>query len=266
MWSKNPGKTNAAIKQCLIDTAVKLGAGSFNNAWGNGRVDAEAALKCVDPIFVPVKTLLSPACAESVITVCNIISRLTDCRPSVIQACLPSELIACTPSRLVRCPPSRLPVLCQESRLPHLCTFPSRIGPSCEASWVDACPSALDPNCGFTVDSNLACRIDPLNPTVVINPVLTDIRGPAVGPAIGAFGRAGLGELRRGGAAGGPAYYWVDDGGTVHAWSAEQETSTEVWRDKVGQYFWVDDAGTVHPWPPASGGSGGTGGAGGSGG
>ena len=253
MWSKNPGKTNASIKQCLIDTAVKLGAGSFDNAWGNGRVDAEAALKCVDPIFVPVKTLLSPACAESVITVCNIISRLTACRPSLITPCLPSELIACTPSALVRCPPSRLPVLCQESRLPHLCTFPSRIGPSCEASWVDACPSALDPNCGFTFDSNLACRIDPLNPTVVVNPVLTDVRGPVVGPAIGAFGRAGLSELRRGGAAEGSAYYWVDDAGTVHAWSAEQETSTEVWRDKVGQYFWVDDAGSVHPWPPASG-------------
>src|SRR4029453_5226521 len=116
----------------------------------------------------------------------------------------------CLPSTLVRCPPSRLPVLCQESRLPHLCTFPSRIGPSCEASWVDACPSAMDPGCGFTFRSEL-CGVDPLNPTVVVNPTIVVTPG-TVGPAINAaFGRAGIGELRRGGAAESPAYYWVDD-------------------------------------------------------
>ena len=245
MWSKNSGKTNAAIKQCLIDTAVKLGAGSFNNSWGNGRVDAEAALKCVDPFVVPVKTYISPACAESIISPCNIVSRLV--------ACPPSRLTPCLPSTLVRCPPSRLPVLCQESRLPHLCTFPSRIGPSCEASWVDACPSALDPGCGFTLRSELCGDPTVVNPTIVVNPGVTDVFGPGAVRAP-ALGRAGVTELRRGGAAETPAYYWVDDAGTVHGWSPEGEASTEVWRDQGGAYFWIDDAGNVHPWPAEGGG------------
>jgi Subtilase family len=248
MWSKNSGKTNAAIKQCLIDTAVKLGAVSFHNSWGNGRVDAEAALKCVEPLFVPVITTISPACAPSVITPCRVISQVT--------ACLPSRFTLCVPSTVTRCLPSRLPRLCQVSQLPWLCTFPSSVGPSCEASWVDACPSALDPNCGIGFDSNIGCRVTPTDVTIIVNPVVTDVGvqpNVNVGPAIGRFGAR---ELGRAGSAG-PSYYWVDDAGETHPWQADADTSAEVWRDRVGQYFWIDDAGNVHPWPPASGGSGG---------
>lgn len=51
MRSRHPGFTHVAIRDCLINTAVKLGPGAFNNAWGNGRVSAEAALRCGDLIF-----------------------------------------------------------------------------------------------------------------------------------------------------------------------------------------------------------------------
>jgi len=269
MWSKNPGKTNASIKQCLIDSAVKLGTGTFNNAWGNGRVDAEAALKCVDPFFVPFNTTIQPSCQQSVIDVCGVASRLTAClpsrvtlcAPSVVTPCVPSTFGRCVPSTVTRCPPSRLPVLCQTSRLPVLCQVPSTIGSSCQQSWIDACPSALDPTCGLGVGSNIECRVVPTDPTILVNPVITDaFRQPTVNvrPAVGpAIGRLGARDLGRSAGAEGAQYYWIDDAGEAHAWQAEESASTEVWHDRVGQYYWIDDAGTVHPWPPTSGGTGG---------
>ena len=57
MWSRHPSFTYTAIRNCLTGTAVKLGPGAFNNAWGNGRIDAEAALRCGDLIF---PTLFTP--------------------------------------------------------------------------------------------------------------------------------------------------------------------------------------------------------------
>ena len=51
MWSRHPGFTYTAIRNCLINTAVKLGPGAFNNSWGNGRISAEAALRCGDLVF-----------------------------------------------------------------------------------------------------------------------------------------------------------------------------------------------------------------------
>lgn len=51
MWSRHPSFTNLRIKNCLQDSAVKLGSGSFNNAWGHGRVDAEKAVRCGDIFF-----------------------------------------------------------------------------------------------------------------------------------------------------------------------------------------------------------------------
>lgn len=51
MWSRHPGFTHARIRNCLTSTAVKLGTGTFDNAWGNGRVAAEAALRCGDLTF-----------------------------------------------------------------------------------------------------------------------------------------------------------------------------------------------------------------------
>ena len=236
MWSKNSGKTNAAIKQCLIDSAVKLGTGSFNNAWGNGRVDAEAALKCVEPLIGPFRSTISPACTKSVIEVCGIASRLTACPKTQISVCVHSTITTCLPSRL--------PVLCQVSKLPVLCPVPSRLPASCGPSLIDACPSALDPNCGVVVASNIDCRIDPrVDPTIVFG-----------GGGVTRFGgkRFGGPEISRGAA----DFYWVDDAGAAHAWRADADSSAEVWHDQVGQYYWIDDAGNVHGWPPTTGGSG----------
>jgi Subtilase family len=56
MWSRHPSFTHTAIRDCLTGTAVKLGAGAFNNAWGNGRIDAEAALRCGDLVFPTIFT------------------------------------------------------------------------------------------------------------------------------------------------------------------------------------------------------------------
>lgn len=238
MWSKNPGKTNAAIKQCLIDSAVKLGTGSFNNAWGNGRVDAQAALKCVEPLIGPFKSVIA-GCAVSVITACGIASRITACAPSVVSACLPSTIRQCLPSTVTRCVPSRLPILCQPSKLPVLCPLPSRLPATCGLSVIDACPSALDPNCGIAIDSQIGCHFE-LDPRIPINPNLQPgLVGPSLGP-----------ELGRGGA----DFYWVDDTGAAHAWRPDADTSAEVWRDRVDQYYWIDEAGAYHPWPPGSGG------------
>ena len=48
MWSRHPGVPYTTIRDCLINTAVKLGPGAFDNAWGHGRISAEAAMRCVD--------------------------------------------------------------------------------------------------------------------------------------------------------------------------------------------------------------------------
>ncbi|MDW3646849.1 MAG: S8 family serine peptidase [Bacteroidia bacterium] len=48
MWSRRSFLSNSSIRQCLIDTAVKLGPGTFNNSWGNGRVDAYQAVSCIE--------------------------------------------------------------------------------------------------------------------------------------------------------------------------------------------------------------------------
>ncbi len=51
MWSRHPSFTNTKIRDCLISTAKKLGSGSFDNTWGNGRVDADKAVRCGDVVF-----------------------------------------------------------------------------------------------------------------------------------------------------------------------------------------------------------------------
>ncbi|WP_176955613.1 S8 family serine peptidase [Sinosporangium album] len=116
MWSRHPGHTNAKIKQCLQDSAVKLGAASFDNTWGHGRVDARAALTCGDlPIL---KSVLERDCPG------------------------PPKLIK---SLLVAHCKSRLPVLCPVSGLIP-CEIRSLVGPGCQIggpSLIDGCPSDL---------------------------------------------------------------------------------------------------------------------------
>ncbi|MET0789460.1 MAG: S8 family serine peptidase [Cellulomonas sp.] len=197
MWSRHPGHSNVKVKQCLEDTAVKLGAGSFDNSWGHGRVDALAAVKCGDLVIVP----------------------------SILR-CPPSRLRC--PSVITLCPPSRLPVLCR-TRLNTVCTPFTRLSTDCEIasaircpsqlacpSFVDGCPSSLGCDsaiCGFPTE---------IDPTVL---EATILRGG--GPVIRTTPNvAGLGRLRgirdrltEGGATApseGAGWYYVDDDGTAH--------------------------------------------------
>lgn len=128
MWSRNSAKTNASIRQCLIDTAVKLGPGSFDNAWGFGRVDASAAVRCVEPL--PTITHLSPLCTHvSRVITCTPVSRLTD-------LCAVTHLTTQCPIDLT----TRIPVRCfTHTRLMPQCAHVTWICPSA----IDACPSSL---------------------------------------------------------------------------------------------------------------------------
>lgn len=53
MWSRHPSFSNRKIRDCLQNTAAKLGAGTFSNQWGFGRIEAEAALRCGDFVLPP---------------------------------------------------------------------------------------------------------------------------------------------------------------------------------------------------------------------
>lgn len=188
MWSRHPGHTNAKIKECLQDTAVKLGAGSFDNAWGHGRVDAYAALKCGDLVIKP--TTLKVFCPPSRLTLCK----------SVIRVC---------PSVLTRCP-SDLTLTCR-SRLPNLCrteinVLCGEIISAVKCPTFGACPSAVD-----ACPSSLGCEVTQLcgfPGDVTIDPGI--LRGPALGRVAGLAAR-----LEAAGSVQQPLFY-VDDDGTVH--------------------------------------------------
>ena len=47
MWSQNPNLTNGELRDSLINTAVKLGPGDFDNTWGFGRINAKAAVQAI---------------------------------------------------------------------------------------------------------------------------------------------------------------------------------------------------------------------------
>jgi thermitase len=187
MWSKNNAKTNVSIKQCLIDTAVKLGAGSFDNTWGNGRVDAEAAVRCVSPVFLP--TRLPKICPpESLITKCLPVSRITFCVP-----------VTRVPWQ---CQVSRLPILCPVESVVTPCVPNSRICPS----FVDGCPSSLGPGCEIPIDPKDII----INPPIGRQFVFVDDSGRAqVWQAPEGDAEAWYGE--------GTKYVWRAEDGTVRA-------------------------------------------------
>ncbi len=228
MWSRNTSKTNAAIKQCLIDTAVKLGAGSFDNAWGNGRVDARAALECVRPIVsVPVTRLVISCNATRLTIACN----------TTAVGCTPVTRVGCTLTRLTPCQVSRLPVLCPVHSQFQVCVttrlqacLATRLA-SCGQSRIDACPSAL------------AC------PDTVINPGETVIN-PFPGPGPIRPPRAGgpAEPFRADGGLEGAEYVYADDDGTLHAWEPEPTADEELWSEGDAEYYWIDDAGNAHLW------------------
>lgn len=120
MWSRHTGFSNQKIKECLQNTAVKLGAGNFNNSWGFGRINAHAALTCGDLVFVPTKLGGD---------VCPVKSVLTSFCPQKSVLLCPSEVRFC---------PSKLPLLCPLTKL-STCEWepPTDIFPSA----IDGCPS-----------------------------------------------------------------------------------------------------------------------------
>ncbi len=217
MWSRHPGHTNAKIKQCLQDTAVELGSGSFDNSWGYGRVDALAALRCGD-LVLPTKighlcvpSLLSSSCA-SLLTICK--SHLAVCK-SHLGVCKSLLVFSCPKSVLQICL-SKLPNLCPSSKLTLcksklLCPEPQTHLISCgEFKSVLACPSAVDacPSApGGCFDPGIVERFDPV-----------DIR-------IGKLERQ-IGELRQekwykadigdNPGEGGGDWFYVDDDGEIH--------------------------------------------------
>lgn len=225
MWSRNTSKTNAAIKQCLIDTAVKLGAGSFDNAWGNGRVDARAALECVRPIVTVPFTRLRASCHATTLTI--------GCASTRVGCTTPVTKVGCALTRLTPCKVSRLPVLCPvESRF-QVCVntrlaacLATRIA-SCGQSAIDACPSAL------------ACPDTVINPgSTVINPGV--VRDPVVaGPIERYRADASVADAE---------YVYADDEGNLHAWAPEPSTDEELWSEGGPEYYWIDDAGNTHLW------------------
>lgn len=191
MWSRHTSHSNQKVKQCLTNTAVKLGSGSFDNSWGHGRVDAEAAVKCGD-LVIPI-TVIGPACGGL--------------KTKLIADCLPKSALC--PSKLARCQ-SRLPVLCPTTRLQRcwsrlLCLEPvseltvcvpkTIVGPSA----VDACPSAPG-----------GCPWIPFDPAVdpARFPAGDVGRLPAPGPE-----RWSAEEMP---AAGEGGWFYVDDAGDVH--------------------------------------------------
>lgn len=200
MWSRHPSFTNDKVKQCLIDTAVELGSGSFDNTWGNGRVDAEAALKCGDVTVPP--TVVGPSCTTRI----GCTTTRVGCTVTRVGCGTTRLKATCGVTRVgPRCPggESRVRVCVQPSKLPNLCPT-SRFSPDCRRSWVDACPSALDPNCGGGF-------IDPREP--VVDPI-----EPVVGPE-----RRFDPRIRRGG---------LDPIATV----GEDD---EVWYDDSGRFWWT---------------------------
>ena len=228
VWSRHPSFTNQKVKDCLTDTAVKLGAGNFNNAWGFGRVDAEAALRCGDVVVPP--SWFGPTCPDTRLgKFCEVESALQPCTIKTrLFHCEPSQLTVCISSRFTTCP----------TPLPRLCPT-SRFTPDC-GSEIDLCPSALvecepvsEVIACVPIDSRIACPsfVDAC-PSVFgcrFEPVFPE--EPIGRPPV-RFTRPGLrAELGRQGTRG----------------------ATERWKDEGGRYYYRDEAGRYHMWDPSSG-------------
>jgi subtilisin family serine protease len=59
VWSKVPQLTNSQVRDVLENTAVRLGSGSFDNAWGHGRVNAVHAVTKAGWDLTPVQLNLT---------------------------------------------------------------------------------------------------------------------------------------------------------------------------------------------------------------
>jgi hypothetical protein len=162
MFQKNPNRTQEQIRECLTSTAR---ADAFtgpvpNTAWGAGKVDAEAAVRCV-PATGTIRTVVGPGCQVRTVVEprCNVLTTVvgTRCPVSVpITTCVPptSPAFCQVPTLPLTCQPRTSPLTCQPQTSPLTCQ-PQTSPLSCGPSVVDGCPSTPG-----------GC--DPM--TVVINP------------------------------------------------------------------------------------------------
>jgi hypothetical protein len=59
VWSKETRLSNDEVRDVMVNTAVKLGAGDFDNSWGHGRVDAAEAVAKAGWELTPVQVNLN---------------------------------------------------------------------------------------------------------------------------------------------------------------------------------------------------------------
>ena len=201
MWSRHPGHANRRSRSACPDSAVNLGAGEFDNSWGNGRVDALAALKCGDPVIV--KSLLIKDCGiDSRLVVCGVKPTLTACVNSTLIACIESTLRSCR---------SKLPVLCPTTKLDTVCGPSSASSPS-PAGSTRACAPA---------SSTVARRRSAARRSTRSSTRYQPGVGGAINPAVQ---RPGVQREQWAAApaaddpAAGPDWFYVDDEGRVHGW------------------------------------------------
>ena len=159
MWSRHTGFTNTKIKDCLISSAVKLGAGTFDNAWGNGRVNAEAALRCGDLVVLP--SLVGPGCVPSRILVQCPTRTPVQCPETRIPVRCPSRIIVQCPSITPETCPTQVPALCR-TQVPEQC--PTQVPARCPSFVVAQCPSLVPVSCPSQVPQTCPSRAPVLCP------------------------------------------------------------------------------------------------------
>lgn len=59
IWSRMPKLTNKQVRDTIINTAVRLGVGNFDNSWGNGRINAGDAVAKAGRELIPVQLNLN---------------------------------------------------------------------------------------------------------------------------------------------------------------------------------------------------------------
>jgi subtilisin family serine protease len=233
MWSRHIGFTNQKIKDCLISSAVKLGAGSFDNAWGNGRVSAEAALRCGDVVVLP--SLVGPGCTPSrIIVQCP--SRIVAQCPTRIPVRCPSRIIVQCPSLVPETCPTQVPALCP-SRAPVLCPV-SRVPAECPSRLPVLCPTTLVPaTCGRVSQIPALCPTPSAIPATCPIPI-PDLPIPDPGP----LRPAGEGSEQWYGEG---EWYVLDDAGEARAFPGPDAAAASP---ESAEWYWLDDQGGTHYW------------------
>ena len=137
MWSRHIGFTNTKIKDCLISSAVKLGAGQRSTTRGaTAASSAEAALRCGDVVVLP--SIVGAEAARRRGSSCSARAGSSRSAPTLIPVRCPSRIIVQCPSLVPETCPTQVPALCP-TQVPERC--PSRIIVQCPSQITVQCPS-----------------------------------------------------------------------------------------------------------------------------